>query len=472
MRLMVLSAFLVVFLLSCPAVEASPPALKVSENGRFLVTADGQPFFWLGDTSWRFLVKASREDSESQPSALRYFDRRAAQGFNVIQTVVAHVDLPANAAGHAALVDGDFGRPRTLPGPDNDYWDDIDWFVDQAAARGLYLALLPTWNSRVPENHPMVKDPAIAYRYGHFLGSRYRDRTNIVWVLGGDPQPSRDVGVPERLAMIRAMAEGLADGSRGVDRQDGQADWTSTLMTYHPRGGGQSSSKHLHREPWLDFNMIQTTTRFAFANYETVAADYALEPPKPTLDAEVAYEGSLSLNGKEPQDRRIAPWDVRRAAYWSVFAGSLGHTYGHRSFIAWIRKGETFKYGAHIPWYESLDAPGANQMRHLRRLIESRRLVDHVPDGKLLADDGPGGKGHLEAMRAGDGREALVYSPLGEPVRVRLDQFETGRVAASWFDPRSGQVQPIGSFDSRGERTFTPPSHGEDCDWVLILERL
>jgi hypothetical protein len=271
--------------------------------------------------------------------------------------------------------------------------------------------------------------------------------------------------------MIRAMAEGLADGANGGGRQDGKADWSSTLMTYHPRGGGQSSSKHLHGEPWLDFNMIQTTTRFEFANYETVAADYALQPPKPTLDAEVAYEASLSLNRKEPQDRRIAPWDVRRAAYWSVFAGSFGHTYGHRSFIAWMRKGETFKYGARIPWYESLDAPGANQMRHLRALMESNSLIDHVPDALLLTDANPRGKGHLQATRAGDGHAALIYSPLGKPIPVRLDRFAAGRIAASWFDPRTGETTPSGIFETSGIHTFQPPSSGEDRDWVLVLKR-
>jgi hypothetical protein len=227
----------------------------------------------------------------------------------------------------------------------------------------------------------------------------------------------------------------------------------------------------LHGEPWLDFNMIQTTTRFEFANYETVAADYALEPPKPTLDAEVAYAASLSLNRKEPQDRRITPWDVRRAAYWSVFAGSFGHTYGHRSFIAWMRKGETFKYGAHIPWYESLDAPGANQMRHLRALVESNALIDHVPDASLLAGIGPRGEGHLQASLAGDGSSALVYSPLGKPIPMRLDKLAAGRIAASWFDPRNGQSTSCGVFETRGTHTFLPPSNGEDQDWVLVLKR-
>ena len=241
-------------------------------------------------------------------------------------------------------------------------------------------------------------------------------------------------------------------------------------MTYHPRGGGQSSSKHLHDEPWLDFNMIQTTTRFEFANYETVAADYALQPPKPTLDAEVAYEDSLSLNRKEPQDRRIAPWDVRRAAYWSVFAGSFGHTYGHRSFIAWIRKGETFKFGAHIPWYESLDAPAANQMRYVRSLMETYSLVDHVPDATLLADARPRGKAHLQATRASDRHVALVYSPLGKPIQVRMDKLTGSHVKASWYDPRTGAGTPGGTFAARGVQTFHPPSSGEDHDWILVLK--
>jgi len=390
-----------------PAPKTSAlPRLRVSGDGHFLVKSDGQPFFWLGDTAWGLVAKAAREDAASQPSVLRYLDNRAAKGFNVIQTVLAgQAGAAANAYGQPPFHERDFTRPRLLPGPDDDYWDMVDWLVDRAAERGIYSALLPLWLSDIPPNHPLQRDPDAAYRYGHFLGQRYGAKTSVLWVLGGDAwQADRNVGNPARMAMIRALAEGLADGAKGEDRRDGQADWSTTLMTFHPPGDGRSSSLWLHGEPWLDFNMIQTTTRFEFANYDTVARDYAKLPAKPTLDAEVAYEDSLSLDKNEPKDRRTTAWDARRAAYWAVFAGALGHTYGHRSFISFLREGETSRHGAHVPWFKSLDAPGGFHMTHLKQLMTSLTApLERVPDQSLLAGDTGQGKEHVAACRARDG---------------------------------------------------------------------
>ena len=76
---------------------------------------------------------------------MQYFDNRATKGFNVIQSVVVGFGGKVNAAGHPAFIDGDWARPQIVSGPDNDYWDDVDWIVDRAAERGLYLALLPFW---------------------------------------------------------------------------------------------------------------------------------------------------------------------------------------------------------------------------------------------------------------------------------------------------------------------------------------
>src|SRR3954469_6695473 len=119
-----------------------PTTLKVSENRRFLVREDGSPFFWLGDTAWELFHRSTREE------AGRYLDNRARLGFTVIQAVaIGEFDghsVP-NAYGYLPLTDLDPARPAVKDGPNNDYWDHVDYVVDLANSKGLIVGLLPTW---------------------------------------------------------------------------------------------------------------------------------------------------------------------------------------------------------------------------------------------------------------------------------------------------------------------------------------
>lgn len=218
--------------------------------------------------------------------------------------------------------------------------------------------------------------------------------------------------------------------------------------------------------------MIQTTTARDFANYGTVQRDYGRRPVKPTLDSEVAYEASHSLGGATSESPlpRIAPWDVRRAAYWNVFAGGFGHTYGHRSFIRWTRKGEKLLFGADLPWGEALEAPGARHMAHLKKLVLSRPFLTRVPDQDLLARDAGAGRNHARATRDRDGAYAFVYVPSGAPVAVRLTRLSGSSVQAWWFDPREGSVRDAGEAPRRASKEFRPPTSGDGQDWVLVLD--
>ena len=63
--------------------------LKVSDNHRYIIQADGTPFFWMGDTAWELFHRLTKEETDL------YFKTRAAQGFNVIQAV-AHDILHAS----------------------------------------------------------------------------------------------------------------------------------------------------------------------------------------------------------------------------------------------------------------------------------------------------------------------------------------------------------------------------------------
>jgi hypothetical protein len=180
--------------------------LKVSGNQRFLVTGEGEPFFWLGDTGWEMLHRLDRQEMES------YLRNRAGKGFTVIQTVIlSEIDgltFP-NMEGNLPFQDFDPERPEEA------YFELVDFAVKKAEEFGLVLALLPTWGKYVlPDSHPLLNeravfDPENAYAYGKFLGERYREAPNIVWVLGGDwpAGPQFNLAAPEGVARLQHGAD-------------------------------------------------------------------------------------------------------------------------------------------------------------------------------------------------------------------------------------------------------------------------
>jgi hypothetical protein len=124
---------------------------------------------------------------------------------------------------------------------------------------------------------------------------------------------------------------------------------------------------------------------------------------------------------------------------------------------------------AKLTWREALEAPSAKQMGYLRALMESRSMLDRVPDQSLLAGGAGEGAEHIRATR-GDGY-ALFYTPTGKPFRVRLEKLSSSKVKAWWFDPRTGKATAARQYPREGERGFTPPgAPGVGNDWILVLE--
>ncbi len=438
----------------------APLPLKVSDNHRFLVTEDGRPFFWLGDTAWELFHRLNRED------AMRYLRNRASLRFTVIQAVaLAEFDglnVP-NAYGYRPLLQNDPTTPDVKDGPDNDYWDHVDFIVKQAGALGLYIGFLPTWGDKWNIKRgagPEIFTPENAEVYGRWLGRRYRDVPNIIWILGGD----RPVETDRHRAIIRAMAHGLRDGDAG-----------GHLITLHPTGG-QGSSSVFHDDDWLDFNMRQNGHVAEFTGrYDQTRADYDRAPVKPVLDGEPLYEDHpVSFNA--PSLGHSIASDVRRPLYWDLFGGAFGHTYGNHAVWQFWAPGRQPINNPLMYWYDAIDQPGAHQMQHARALLESRPFLTRVPDDDVIVP-GPvrtsmpgAGRYHFAGTRDADGSYVMVYAPVGRPFAVRMSRISGPRVAAWWFDPRTGRATAIGTFPNTGERTFTPPNPGEMTDWVLVLD--
>lgn len=441
------------------SLHGAPPRLKVSENKRFLVTENGAPFFWLGDTAWELFHRLNREE------ATRYLENRAKLGFSVVQAVAiaeleGHTD--PNPYGFLPLTELDPARPAVREGPDNDYWDHVDFIVEKANALGITIGFLPTWGRYwhdTNNNRKPFFDRENASTYGEWLGKRYRDK-GLVWIVGGD----RSVDSDEQKEIVRAMARGLRKGDGGAH-----------LITFHPPGGA-GSSKWFHDEDWLDFNMRQNGHVVEFTGrYDQTSADYHRTPVKPVIDGEPIYEDHpVSFKAKDLGHSIAA--DVRRPLYWDLFSGACGHTYGHHSVWQMWKPGRTPINNPLMPWFEAIDQPGAAQMQHGRRLIESRPILTRIPDDSMIVESNiptamPGsGTRHFAGTRDESGSYAMVYAPVGRPFKVRMNRITGARVKAWWFNPRDGTATAIGEFANTGEREFQTTNPGEGLDWILVLD--
>jgi len=429
--------------------------LKVSADGHYLQFTDGTPFFWLGDTGWELFHRLTIEEITI------YLDNRAAKGFNVIQAVtLAEFDglRKPNRYGEVPLNNLDPAKPNAK------YFSIIDSTIRLAKARNMFIGLLPTWGDKVAKmwgEGPVVFDSSNAYKYGYWLGNRYKNEPNIIWILGGDRPAKTDSS--DWRPVWRQMAKGIIEATNH-----------QCFITYHPSGGNYSTSQYIHNESWLNMNMFQSGHGGGHdaACWDLVTRDRNCAPIKPTLDAEPNYE-----------DHPVNPWpkwnpdsgyyracDVRKQTYRSVFAGAAGVTYGHHAVWQFMSaREETINYPDR-GWINAIDRPGAYQVGYLRKLTESRPMLSRVPDQTIIIS-GQGEKAErIEAFHAGDSSYAMIYLPAGKTITINTSFMKCAAINAWWFNPKDAGIQKIGKLERKDNMEFTSPTTGIENDWVLIID--
>lgn len=424
--------------------------LQVSSNKRFLQTADGKPFFWLGDTAWELFHRLTREE------ATMYLKNRADKEFTVIQAVaLAEADglHTPNAYAELPLENDDPTKPREA------YFQHVDFIIHKAAELGLYIGLLPTWGDKVFKDRwgkgPEIFNTENAKLYGRWIGTRYKNEKNIIWIIGGDRNPRNEGDV----AIWRAMAAGIEEA---LGRE-------KTLMTFHPQPNNVTdggSAKWFHNDEWLDVNMFQTGHCRENNVWDRIAHTYNLKPTKPVLDGEPIYEDHpVCFDATE--NGTSSAYDVRKSAWFDVFAGAFGHTYGCHDIWQMYAPNRTPVNGPHFPWYVAVDLPGAAQMKFIKRLIESRPFFDRVPDQTLITD-ALGANDHIQATRGND--YIFVYSAQGKKFTVNTSKISGQDIISYWYNPRNGEVKEIEKTSKKPMQEFTPPSSGYGKDWVLVID--
>jgi hypothetical protein len=457
MRNLFCSAF---FFIICSALNSQSiwkhGRLKVTADGHYLQFDDGLPFFWLGDTGWELFHRLTKEEINI------YLENRRAKGFNVIQAVILAefngLKRP-NQYGEVPLTDLDPAKPNEK------YFELVDYTVQLAQEKNMFMGLLPTWGDKVTKiwgEGPVIFNENNAYIYGKWLGDRYKKYPNIIWILGGDRPPITD-SVDYR-PIWRAMAKGITEGSGG-----------KAIFTYHT-WGGHSTSEYIHNEEWLSINTMQSGhgSGHDVEVWKMIERDRGLTPTKPTLDAEPNYE-----------DHPVNPWpkwdpatgyfrdyDVRKQTYRSVFSGACGVTYGHHAVWQFLSAREDTINHADRYWTDAINRPGAFQVGYLKRLIESYSPLDRMPDQSIITE-GQGEKGeYMAAFRDKNNKYAMIYLPVGKKIAVNTSFMEGDSIRISWFDPRIGKTENASLIKKETIMNLVSPTAGVENDWVLIIEKI
>ncbi len=354
--------------------------------------------------------------------------------------------------GDEAFVDNNPGTPDTTPGnhpadsAEYDYWDHVEYIIDEANLHGLYINFLPIFGVKEGEGYNFLT-PENAYRYGLFIGKRFKNKTNIIWCMGGDVLADNDL----KKSVWNLLAKGVTEGVAGSE------DYSKTFMTYHVRGG-HSSSEYFRDAPWLDFHMLQTWSAYT-SIYSAVSADYALEPIKPVLHGEGAYE-----DGPEYPTKPITPHVIRKQAYWAFFAGGL-HTYGNSN----VWNFGTSPYYVSQDWKAALHAPGAEDLSVARSILEAVDWWKYVPDQSAIVNGEGSGDSLNAAMLSYMGDRILVYFSHPTSITVDVTKIYTPEsTRAAWIDPQSGKWHKLGALPNIPSQQFTTPADWEDA--ILLIE--
>jgi hypothetical protein len=437
----------VFILLSAAASPAYP--VKPSASGRYLVDQNNAPFLMTGDSPQAMVVNLS------VTNAAFYLADRATNGFNTLW-----VNLLCNAytkgQANGSLLNGTLPFTATIPSttnydlttPNEPYFAYVDQIIRMAATNGIQVMLDPIetggWLTTMLNN-----GSSNCRAYGQYLGNRYKNFPNIIWISGNDYQNWSD---PINDAVVTAVALGIKDND------------TNHLQTLELNYDVSSSLDDTNWTSIVGLNGAYTY----YPTYDEVLHAYRQSTNKPVFMEEANYEYEALIPGEPVTTAPI----LRQQEYWALLSGGAGQLYGNH--YTW-----PFLSG----WQTHLDTPGAVEMRYVTALLAPRAWYNLVPDtnhtvvvagyGTYSSSGYVASNNYLTAARTTDGTLVVAYTPVLGQFTVDMSKL-SGSAVARWYDPSSGTYVPINGspFSNSGARNFTPPGNNADGDggWVLVLE--
>ncbi len=432
---------------TAPAVSGVAYPLKLSSNSRYLVDQNNVPFFITGEDGFLVSLMLSNADVNT------YLQDRASRNFNAIWVGLTDQldqnNAPRDSFGNVPF-SGTWFSATEVPA----YWAHQDYVIQQAAANGITVFLQPSFtgnaDSQTSYDTPalLAASDATVTAYGAFVGNRYKSYDNIVWVLGGDYDPSQ-----------AAIKQKIADLATGIVSAD-----PNHLITLEAcrncSPANQSSLDNYGASPpsWLGINWVYAVQSSVNASCQT---NYARSPFLPPVLGEDWYELEHGMTG----------FNVRQEGYWETLGGCYtGRLFGNGPIWSF----NATNGGSSTPsWQSQLGSPGSLAQEYLGQLMRSREHWLMAPDtthSVLTAGFGSGSTLSV-AARTTDGQTIIAYFSDGNSTAKTINMSKitsaSSTAKAWWYNPQTSAATMIGTFPNSGSQSFTAP---DGNDWVLVVD--
>lgn len=341
---------------------------------------------------------------------------------------------------------GDMPFTGTLTGgfadlttPNPTYWAAVDQIITTAAARGITAWFNPI--SMAASDTIIANGATRARTFGQFLGTRYAQYDNIIWLHGNEytgPVGSELDNDMQQIAM----------GIKDKDPRHLSTLWlTSGVVT---------------TTWWTNIVDFFTASDRDHPSYLASQAAYDAAGGKPIVFIEGVYEGETS-NGTTGV---ATPLITRQEAYdSSPILGTAGTFFGDTNHT-WPST-----------WQTVMTSTGNTQMQFFPQAFAGRQWWKLVPDeNHSVVTAGYGGKAtggfagdnYAPAARVPDGSLIMAYLPGATTITVDMTK-SVNNAYSHWYNPQTGALtQDAGPLANTGTHAFTPPTTG--TDWVFILD--
>jgi hypothetical protein len=433
--------------------------VTIGANGKYLYNSiTGKPMFLVGEDVFDLSTQVN------QASVQQYFQDRASRGYNAVWMAVIDQgdqnNKPNDYYGNGPFNGQTWFSANENSGTGPAYWANQDWVIQQAAKLNIIVLLHVSFFGSSSEPYDLASalaaSDATMTAYGTFLGNRYRGYNNIIYVLGGDTDPSAS-GVTAKLndianGILAADTNHLItmEGCRGTCRFGSQKN---SIQSF----GGRPPS-------WIKLNWTYTHQADAVTSCQ---ASYSSSPWLPPLLGEDDYETTpLGPSGG------LTALQYREQGYWEILSGCyLGRVIGNAAI--WSLNSVPAGANHWTPWLTELSSGQSVAEEFIGLLFRQRKHWLLVPDisHTYLTGGYNFGAALSVLARTSDGQTMIAYIPNGGAATVTVNMAgivsSTSTVNEWWYNPRTGVATHIGMHANSGSRAFTPP---DSNDWVLVLD--